>query len=30
MDFIHVGTLDLYSSVYMSPRSSSGTILLTP
>jgi len=30
MDFIHIGTLDLYSSVYMSPRSSSGTILLGP
>jgi len=30
MDFMHIGTLDLYSSVYMSPRSSSGTIILTP
>lgn len=30
MDFMKVGTLSLYSSVYMFPRSSSGTILLTP
>jgi Flp pilus assembly protein TadG len=30
MDFLHMGTLNLYSSVYMSPRSSSGTINLTP
>jgi Flp pilus assembly protein TadG len=30
MDFAHIGALNLYSSVYMSPRSSSGTILLTP
>jgi Flp pilus assembly protein TadG len=30
MDFMHIGTLNLYSSVYMSPRSSSGTIVLTP
>jgi Flp pilus assembly protein TadG len=30
MDFMKMGTLSLYSSVYMFPRSSSGTILLTP
>ncbi|MGD0190264.1 MAG: TadE/TadG family type IV pilus assembly protein [Rhizomicrobium sp.] len=30
MDFLHMGTLNLYSSVFMSPRSSSGTINLTP
>jgi Flp pilus assembly protein TadG len=30
IDFLHMGTLNLYSSVYMSPRSSSGTIILTP
>jgi Flp pilus assembly protein TadG len=29
MDFLHLGQLSLYSSVYMSPRSSSGTIQLT-
>jgi len=30
MDFMHMGTLNLYSSVFMLPRSSSGTINLTP
>jgi Flp pilus assembly protein TadG len=30
MDFMHMGALNLYSSVYMQPRSSSGTIILTP
>ena len=30
MDFLHIGKLNLYSSVYMSPRSPSGTIDLTP
>jgi|SRR5215469_5674568 len=29
IDFMHIGTLNLYSSVYMLPRSSSGTVLLT-
>jgi Flp pilus assembly protein TadG len=29
IDLLHLGTMDLYSSVYMSPRSSSGTINLT-
>jgi Flp pilus assembly protein TadG len=29
IDFMKMGTLSLYSSVYMLPRSSSGTILLT-
>ena len=30
MDFLHMGALDLSSSVYMLPRSSSGTIQLLP
>jgi Flp pilus assembly protein TadG len=30
MDFMHMGTLNLYSSIYMLPRSSSGTITLMP
>jgi Flp pilus assembly protein TadG len=29
-DFMHIGTFDLSSSVYMFPRSSNGTITLTP
>ncbi|HTT82605.1 MAG TPA: hypothetical protein VMF67_03910, partial [Rhizomicrobium sp.] len=29
IDLLHLGVMDLYSSVYMSPRSSSGTINLT-
>jgi Flp pilus assembly protein TadG len=29
-DFLHIGTLNLYSSVYMLPRSSSGQITLVP
>jgi Flp pilus assembly protein TadG len=29
IDLLHLGTMNLYSSVYMSPRSSSGTINLT-
>ena len=29
IDFMHLGTLNLYSSVFMLPRSSSGTIFLT-
>jgi Flp pilus assembly protein TadG len=29
-DFLHIGTLNLYSSVYMLPRSSSGQIALVP
>jgi len=29
-DFLHFGTFNLYSSVYMFPRSQSGTIALTP
>jgi hypothetical protein len=30
MDFMHMGTLNLYSSIYMLPRFSSGTITLMP
>jgi Flp pilus assembly protein TadG len=30
IDYLHLGTMDLYSSVYMLPRSSAGTIALTP
>jgi Flp pilus assembly protein TadG len=30
MDLLHMGTLNLYSSVFMLPRSSSGMINLTP
>jgi len=30
IDFLHMGTYSLYSSVYMLPRSSSGTIVETP
>jgi Flp pilus assembly protein TadG len=30
MDFMHMGTISLYSSIYMLPRSTSGTIILTP
>lgn len=30
MDYVGIGTLNLYSSVYMLPRSSSGTVILTP
>jgi Flp pilus assembly protein TadG len=29
IDYMHLGTIDLYSSVYMLPRSSSGNVLLT-
>jgi Flp pilus assembly protein TadG len=29
-DYLHLGRFDLYSSVYMFPRSSTGTITLTP
>jgi len=29
IDYMHLGTMNLYSSVYMLPRSSSGTITLT-
>ena len=30
VDFLHIGTLNLYSTVYMLPRSSSGQINLVP
>jgi Flp pilus assembly protein TadG len=30
MDFLKLGTMNLYSSVFMLPRSSSGNIILTP
>lgn len=30
IDLLHIGTQTLYSSIYMAPRSSSGTINLTP
>ncbi len=29
IDFLHIGTINLYSSVFMLPRASSGTIALT-
>jgi Flp pilus assembly protein TadG len=30
VDYLNLGTMDIYSAVYMLPRSSSGTITLTP